>query len=203
MRGVEPDSVVSDAATLVAAASDVAAFERFYRRYVRRVAGFAAQRCTSAEDVADVVAQTFARLIDAAGRYDPDRGEPAPFVLGIAANVVRDLHRREHRHRALIARVAAAEMLDDDDIERAEAAIDAARTAGAVHDALADVPPGEQAMLRLVAEGHTPGEAAAALGISPGAGWTRLARARKRLRTLVLPGSSPHGEVPRGDEGSR
>lgn len=194
MRGAEPDSAVSDGDLLVAAATDVEAFERFYRRYVRRVAGFATQRCSSAEDVADVVAQTFARLIGAAARYDPDRGEPAPFLLGIAANVVRDLQRRDARHSAVVARLAGAELLDVDDIERAEAAIDAARAAASVQGALETVPPGEQAMLRLVAEGHDPGEAAAALGISPGAGWTRLSRARKRLRALVSP---------QRDEGSR
>jgi RNA polymerase sigma-70 factor, ECF subfamily len=176
---------MGDAALFVAAATDREAFERFYRHYVRRVAGFAAQRCDSAEDVADVVAQTFVRLIDAAVRYDPRLGEPAPFVLGIAANVLRDLQRRRHRDTALLARVAASALLDADDIERAEAAIDAARAAGPVRRALAEVPPGEQAMLRLVAEGRTPGEAADALGISPGAGWTRLSRARKRLRALA------------------
>jgi N utilization substance protein A len=72
--------------------------------------------------------------------------------------------------------------------------VDAARTAGAVTGALDDVPTGEREMLRLVADGRTPGEAAAELGISPGAGWTRLSRARRRLRTLVNElGTTTHG----------
>jgi DNA-directed RNA polymerase specialized sigma24 family protein len=71
----------TDADLLVAASADATAFEAFYRRYVRRVAAFA-------------VAQTFVRLLGAAERYDPERAEPAPFVLGIAANVIRDQQRR-------------------------------------------------------------------------------------------------------------
>jgi RNA polymerase sigma factor (sigma-70 family) len=172
-----------DAELLAATPSDMAAFEELYRRYVRRVAAFAAVRCSCAEDVADAVALTFVRLLDAAGRYDPDRGRPDAFVFGIAANVIRDVHRRGSRQRALVSRLAGRGLLDEDDIERVDAAIDAAQAAGRVLDALDGVPPGEQAMVRLVAGGRTPGEAAAQLGISSGAGWTRLSRARRRLRT--------------------
>jgi RNA polymerase sigma-70 factor, ECF subfamily len=182
MRSVEG---TSDADLLSAAAADVAAFEAFYRRYVRRVAAFAAGRCASADDVADVVAQTFVRLLAAARRYDPARAEPGPFVIGIAANVVRDLQRRQTRHRALVSRLSGPALLGDDDIARAEAAIDAARAAGRLGAAVDGAPPGEQAMLRLVADGRTPGEAARELGITPGAGWTRLSRVRRRIRTQL------------------
>jgi DNA-directed RNA polymerase specialized sigma24 family protein len=98
-----------DAELFARAEHDVAAFEVLYRRHVRRVAAYAAGRCSSADDVADVVAQTFVRLLAAAGRFDPARGEPEAFVLGIAANVVRDLHRLTTRQRALDARMSAAE----------------------------------------------------------------------------------------------
>ena len=162
----------SDAELLRAAGSDVDAFEAVYRRHVRRVAAFAAGRCHCAEDVADVVALTFVRLLDAAERYDPARAEPGAFVMGIAANVARDLHRRQFRHRALVSRLSGRALLDDGDTERIDAAIDAARDAGRVRDALVVVPPGEQAVLGLVADGRTPGEAAHELGITSGAAWT-------------------------------
>ncbi|HEY3139928.1 MAG TPA: sigma-70 family RNA polymerase sigma factor [Acidimicrobiales bacterium] len=171
-----------DAALLVAAATDGAAFETFYRRYVRRVTGFASGRCSCAEDVADVVAETFVRLLHRADRYDSTRAEPAAFVLGIAANVVRDLHRRRSRHEALVWKLSGRQMLDRDDIERAEAALDAVRSAGLVEAAVSSVPVHEQEMLRLVAAGRTATEAAHELGISPAAAWTRLSRARHRLR---------------------
>jgi RNA polymerase sigma factor (sigma-70 family) len=175
----------SDADLLVAMSRDVAAFEAFYDRYFERVMAFAARRCSSAEDAADVVAQTFVQLLGAARRYDPARGQPAAFVLGIAANVVRELHRNGARRRALVSKLAGRDLLDSDDIERIEAVIDATQVAGALTDALDDVPPGERQVLLLVADGRTPGQAADELGISTGAAWTRLSRARRRLRALV------------------
>jgi RNA polymerase sigma factor (sigma-70 family) len=172
----------TDAELLAAAPDDVGAFEAFYRSHVRRVTAFAAKRCSCAEDVADVVAVTFVRLLGAARRYDPDRGAPAAFVLGIAANVIRDVGRRDARHQALVSKLAARERLDEDDVDRIEAAIDAAQLTGELRTAISAIPPGEQEMLRLVASGQTPGQAADRLGISHGAGRVRLTRARQRLR---------------------
>jgi RNA polymerase sigma factor (sigma-70 family) len=171
-----------DVALLAALPGDVAAFEAFYRRHVRRVTGFAAQRCSSAADVADVVALTFLRLLDAAERYDPDRAVPAAFVLGIAANVTREVHRARTRDQALVSRLAARDMLDPDESERIEAAIDAAQAASGLYAELAGIPTGEQSVLRLVADGRSPSEAARELGISPNAARTRLSRARRRMR---------------------
>jgi RNA polymerase sigma factor (sigma-70 family) len=191
--GEEGGRMADDAELLVAARTSVAAFETFYRRYVRRVTAFAATRCASAEDAADVVALTFVRLLDALDRYDPERAEPGPFVMGIAANVARDLHRRHSRHQALVARLSGRDLLDSDDTGRVEAAIDAARAAVDVRAALSRVPSAQQEMVRLVADGRTPGEAADELGISPGAGWTRLSRARGRLRRHLPAADEEYG----------
>jgi RNA polymerase sigma factor (sigma-70 family) len=183
------DESTSDSELLVAAASDVGAFEAFYRRYVDRVTAVAVRRCSSAADVADVVAQTFVRLLDAAERYDPTRAEPGPFVFGITVNVVRELQRGRSRHRALVSKMSGRDLLAPDDVERIEAAIDARRTAREAHDALDAAPPSERAMVHLVAAGRSPDEAARELGISSAAGRARLSRARRRLRTqLTEPG---------------
>ena len=182
MRAPPP---VSDAELLAALPDDIEAFEAFYRRHVRRVTTFAAGRCASAEDVADVVAQTFVRLLDVADRYDPDRADPLAFVCTIAVNLARDTHRASSRRRALVAKLAGHDLLEGDDIERVDAAMDAARAAGPAYIALDAVPAGEHAVLRLVAEGRTPGQAALELGISPAAVWTRLSRARRRVRTRL------------------
>jgi RNA polymerase sigma factor (sigma-70 family) len=172
----------ADADLLVAAARDRQAFDAFYRLHVRRVTAFAARRCSNAADVADVVAQTFLHLIGAAERYDPGRAEPAAFVLGIANNVIRDLYRQGSRQLAVASKLAGRDLLDDEEIERIDAAIDAARAAGPAHTALATTPPGEKEVLRLVADGRTTGEAARELGISSDAARARLSRARRRIR---------------------
>jgi RNA polymerase sigma factor (sigma-70 family) len=176
---------VTDAERLAAVPDDVAAYEDFYRRHVRRVTAFAAKRCSCAEDVADVVAVTFVRLLGAARRYDPARGEPAAFVMGIAANVIRDQQRRDARQQALVSKLSTRDRLDGDDVDRIDAAIIAAQLAGDMSAALSAIPPGEQDMLRLVARGHTQAQAAAQLGISNGAGRVRLTRARQRLRQHI------------------
>lgn len=177
------DETTSDAELLVAAASDVVAFETFYRRYVDRVTAVAVRRCSSAGDVADVVAQTFVRLLDAAERYDPDRAAPAPFVYGITVNVIRELHRSRARHQALVSKLSGRDLLAPDDVERLEAAMVARQASREAQDALDAAPPGEQAMVRLVAAGRSPDQAARELGISSTAGRSRLSRARRRLRT--------------------
>jgi RNA polymerase sigma-70 factor (ECF subfamily) len=172
----------SDAALLAVAAHDRAAFEALYHRYVRRVTAFAAKRCASADDVADVVAQTFFRLIGAAERYEPDRADVAPFVFGIAANVIRELHRGRSRSRALVAKLSGRDLLEGDETDRVEAAIDAARFARGLHGALDAASPADQELLRLIAGGSTPSEAAEELGIAPVTARVRLLRARRRLR---------------------
>jgi RNA polymerase sigma-70 factor (ECF subfamily) len=177
-----PEEPGDDGDLFRAATHDVRAFEAIYRRHVRRVTGLAVSRCSCAEDVADVVAQTFVRLLTVADRYDPERGEPAAFVLGIAANVVRDVQRRNGRQRALVERLAGRDLLEPDDIARIDAAIDAARAAPGIRRAIDAVPPGERAVLGLVAEGQSPGQAAHTLGITPAAARTRLSRARTRVR---------------------
>jgi RNA polymerase sigma factor (sigma-70 family) len=175
----------ADADLLVALPHDLGAFGAFYERYVDRVTAFAARRCSCAEDVADVVAQTFVRLLEVADRFDPTRGDPGPFVFGIAVNAARDLHRRGSRQRAIASKLVGRDLLDSDDIERIEAAIDARRAAQELRTVLADVPPAEQEMLGMVAGGLTPGQASTALGISAAAGWARLSRARRRVRSRV------------------
>jgi RNA polymerase sigma-70 factor (ECF subfamily) len=187
--GIEGDGEgAGERELLVRAASDVAAFEAVYRRYVRRVTAYAVRRCRSADDVADVVAQTFFRLITAAARYDPARAEPVAFVYGIAANVIREHDRRLQRQQSLVHRLIGHDLLDGDEAERVDAAIDAAARARGLGDALGSISAAEQDVLRLVAGGRTPGQAAAELGISAGAARVRLARARRRLRGRLLSG---------------
>jgi RNA polymerase sigma-70 factor (ECF subfamily) len=155
--------------------------------------GFAVKRCSSAEDAADVVAHTFVQLISAARRYDSSRGRPDMFVLGVTVNVIRDVQRRNARHRDLILKLAGRSLLETDDLGRIEAAIDAAGTADRLRDALDAIPAGEQEMLRLVAAGQTPEQAANRLGISYPAGRARLSRARRRVRRHLTP---PREEEP-------
>lgn len=168
--------------------TDPAALDAFYRRHVDRVTRFAARRCRNPEDLADVVADTFVEAVLSAERFDPARGEPVAWLLGIAAHRVSGTHRRDRRDRALGVALAGRELLDEDDHERLGRRIDAERLAPAIERALAAMPPGERDVLELVdLDGLAPAEAARALGILPAAARMRLARARRRLRRDLGP----------------
>ncbi len=56
-----------------------------YRDHVGRVTGFAARRLTSPAEVADLVAATFLVALERSDSYDPARGDPGAWLLGIAA----------------------------------------------------------------------------------------------------------------------
>lgn len=186
-----PNDQTSDSELLARAPDDVAALEQLYRRYVRRVAAFAARRATSPDDVADVVAQTFDRLLRSAHRYDPARGPVAAFVFAIASSEVADHYRRAARHQAVVARLAGRDLLDHDDVARIEAALDARSSIAALAEALDDLPESQGEVLRLVAAGLTPAEAADRLGITPNAARVRLAKARRHLRPEASPPGGP------------
>jgi DNA-directed RNA polymerase specialized sigma24 family protein len=84
-----------------------------------------------------------------------------------------------------VSRLSGRDLLHADDTERIEAAIDPARTGPTMRAALDGVSDGEGAVLRLVAGGASPSEAAATLGITAGAARVRLARAPHRIRTRL------------------
>ncbi len=173
--------------------TDPAAFETFYRRHVDRVIGFTARRVSEPSDVADLVAATFLTALTAARHYDAERGEPTAWLLGITSRLIANSRRRKGRESAATARIAGHRLIGDNDIERLEERIDAARSSRAVIKALGSLKPGAREVLLLVgADGLTPAEAASVLGISGAAFRMRLTSARRALaRALAAAGVDP------------
>jgi RNA polymerase sigma factor (sigma-70 family) len=166
--------------------SDPAAFEIFYRRHVDRVIGFAARRVSDPADAADLVATTFVTVLTAARSYDPRRGEPGAWLLGITARLIVNTRRRKVRESAALARIAGRWLIGPSDIERLEERIDAARSSQAVIAALERLRPRAREALLLVSEaGLRPAEAARVLGISPAAFRMRLSSARRALAKAI------------------
>lgn len=109
-------------------------------------------------------------MLTAARSYDPERGEPTAWLLGITARLIANSRRRQGRESAATARIAGRRLIDESDIERLEERIDAARASRAVLDALDRLRPRAREALMLVgAEGLSPTEAARVLGISAAA----------------------------------
>lgn len=182
-----------DRLLLAAARSDPAAFAEFYRRTAGRVISFAARRVSDPGDVADLVAATFLTALESADRYDPDRGEPIAWLLGVTTRLLANQRRRSVRESLAHARLDARALLGEDDIERLEARIDATAQAARARAALADLPAGQrEALLLLGEDGLSPAEAAQALGISGTAFRVRLTRARRAVRLAMdQPPASP------------
>jgi RNA polymerase sigma-70 factor (ECF subfamily) len=192
------DSEPADEDLLRRLSSDPAAFEVFYRRHVDRVIGFAARRVTDPADAADLVAATFVTVLTAARSYDPGRGEPGAWLLGIAARLIVNARRRKARESAAQARIAGRRLIGPSDIERLEERIDAARSSQAVIAALERLRPRAREALLLVSEaGLRPAEAARVLGISPAAFRMRLSAARRALdKAVAAADAGPPREEP-------
>lgn len=165
---------------------DPDAFEAFYRENLEGVRRFVARRVDDVHTAADLTADVFLAAIEHADRYDPRRGEPGAWLVGIARNVVAGHLRTAARERAAVRRLDARELLDDDSAARIAERIDAEAPARAVFRSLAGLPDGQRAVVELVAvDGLAVTEAALALGISAATARVRYHRARAVLRRAV------------------
>ena len=167
---------------------DADAFAQLYRRHERAVTRFVIRRSASADEVADVVSDTFLVALRRAGSYTPVHDSALPWLLGIARHQLLGQHRARTRARHLVNRVAGrTPRFDDDESAAIAEAIDAARVGSDLQAGLLALSAGERAAFELVAlDGLSAAEAATVLDISAGAVRTRLTRARSRLR-LHLP----------------
>jgi RNA polymerase sigma factor (sigma-70 family) len=179
------DSEPTDKDLLSQLSTDPAAFETFYWRHLDRVIGFTARRVREPADVADVVAATFLAVLTAARSYDPGRGEPTAWLLGITARLIARENRRRYRENAATARIIGRRLIDASDIERLEERIDAARSGQQAIDALSLLKPKAREVLLVSADGLSPTEAARVLGISAAACRMRLSSARRALSKAI------------------
>jgi RNA polymerase sigma factor (sigma-70 family) len=168
--------------------TDPAAFSQFYRAHADEVTRFVARRVADPHLAADLTAEVFLAVIDAAARYRGSFGGPRTWLYGIARNVIAAELRRSTRERHAQTLVAGHRRLDADDVGRLVEKIDAARQVRELHAALQALPDGERAVLELVSvDGLTVAEAAAALNIRQVTARVRLHRARQALGVTGAP----------------
>jgi RNA polymerase sigma factor (sigma-70 family) len=198
------DSEPTDKDLLSRLSADPAAFETFYWRHLDRVIGFTARRVRQPADVADVVAATFLAVLTAARSYDPGRGEPTAWLLGITARLIARENRRRYRENAATAKIIGHRLIDAGDIERLEERIDAARSGQQAVEAFSQLKPKAREVLLLVsADGLSPTEAARVLGISAAACRMRLSSARRALsKAIDAANSKPAAELRAPDQNS-
>lgn len=177
----------SDAELLERTSEDPRAFECFYLRHESLVLGFLMSRTRSAELAADLAAETFAGLLEAAGRFDPTRlgGTSAvPWVLSVArytlfASIRRGIVADEARRRLECEPV----VLDDAALVRVEemGSTDA-HLLDLLHDLPADV---RDAVTARILDEREYSQIAADLGCSELVVRKRVSRGLSRLRAAL------------------
>ena len=148
-----------------------ARFEEIYAATYEPILGYALRRCSSPEDAADVVAETFTV---AWRRFEkiPDGEKARLWLYGVARRVLANHRRGESRRRG-----RTTELRD----EIATVSADPV-DASAIAQAFGELSDDDRDLLGLVAwEGLDHSGIAAVLGCSIGAARVRLHRARKRF----------------------
>jgi RNA polymerase sigma-70 factor, ECF subfamily len=83
------------------ATGDEEAFRLFYKRHHGPIYRFALHMTGRREAAEEVVQEAFMTLIQKAGKFEAERGEPQAFLFGIARMHVRRLAERERRYEPL------------------------------------------------------------------------------------------------------
>lgn len=105
----------SDADLLADASVDPEAFGEFYRRHERDVLRFFLHWTRSAEVAADLMAETFAVVLESLGSFRAERGEPRAWVFGIARNILGRSVRHGRVDDETRRRLGLAPVVVDDD----------------------------------------------------------------------------------------
>ncbi|MEV1002371.1 sigma-70 family RNA polymerase sigma factor [Nonomuraea sp. NPDC050202] len=153
---------------------DRSRFEVVYRRTYEQILGYAVRRCSSPEDAADVVAETY--MIAWRRMSELPEGEAGKLWLyGVARRVLAN-HRRSERRRLTRHTELTAE------IEHLYTAPSPHHDRDGVEEAMDMLADSDRELLALTLwEGLDPGEIATVLNCSRNAARIRLHRARKRF----------------------
>lgn len=139
----------------------------------------------------DIVAETFLAAFRQRDRYDVSKPDARPWLLGIAANLIRRHHRDESRWLRALERTGV-DPITDSAAELVEARLSADATGRAVAAAIAALNPRQREVVLLVTWAElTYDQVAEALGIPEGTVRSRMNRARTRLRAALADISPP------------
>jgi RNA polymerase sigma-70 factor (ECF subfamily) len=187
MMSLSPTS--SDARAIRASLAQPQAFARVFDRHARRIWRYACRRVGPAA-ADEVVGETFLRAFARRDGYDATQPDAAPWLYGIATNVLREHARVEARRRRAEERPAES---GDGELDRAEARADARARVPETVAALARLERVDRDTLLLFALTELGYEQiAAAMDVPVGTVRSRLHRARRAMRTeLGLDERSP------------
>ena len=184
VNGSPPRDAASDAAVIRRSLDDPRLFGTIFERHFDSLFGYARRRV--GRDLAEEIAtETFTRAFDRRRSFDFDCADARPWLLGIAANLLRRHWRTERRRLNAYARAADRVAPHPGELPRTD-----------VVAALDSLSRDERETLFLFAVADLSyEEIASALAVPVGTVRSRLARARERVRRqlgdgpLTLPSS--------------
>jgi RNA polymerase sigma-70 factor, ECF subfamily len=173
--------------------ADSTDFSALYDQTNADLLAFLLRRCSTPEDAADCLAETYLVAWSKRDRI-PGGIDGRPWLFGVARNVMRRAHQRQNRFatatKALADEVRTADALRADQLGQEQERLRDAL------NALADI---DREIITLIAwDELTPAEVAQVLGLSANVVRVRAHRARARLRAL-LDASAAENEQPRSD----
>jgi RNA polymerase sigma factor (sigma-70 family) len=180
-------AVASDASLLAAARHDPDAFRELYERYAAAVHQYFVRRTGSRTTALDLTAETFAQAWFVRDRFrDEADGTAAPWVYGIARNVLLMSIRRGALERRATERLGLQERLDRP--EGVEDPVPESSWAQGADELLDTLPEHEREAVRLrVLEDLEYADVASALGTTPAAARVRVHRGLKALKRHLTP----------------
>lgn len=175
-----PAELPVDAELLRASRTDPDAFRELYTRYSERLFRYFTRRTNSEDTALELTAETFSRAWVTRERFEDQRdGSAAPWLFGIARNVLLMSIRRGTVERRTAARLGVLERLDLDGSGDAPGA----GWAEGADELLDSLPLSQREALRLrVVDELTYDEVADALDTTPSAARVRVHRALSSLR---------------------
>jgi RNA polymerase sigma factor (sigma-70 family) len=180
----------TDAELLGAARNDPQAFREFYDRYALWVRVWFTRQTGSESAALDLTAETFAQAWHSLRRFrDLADGSGAPWLFGIARNLLRQYHKHNRIETAARQRLGLAALAEGDEYEAVDERVAARSLAPALAAAVRLLPPDQRAALELRVVQHLDyDEVAGRLGISQNAARLRVSRALRSL-TVELQGA--------------
>ena len=174
-----------DAAIIRASLAEPELFGVIFDRHVRSV--FASVAARAGTDRAEgLTVDVFAIAFDARHRYEPRHTTAAPWLIGIATNVIHRDRRDARRSRNLLARARQRRDVAPDELEDVPARADATAGAATLRAALAALPTDQRDVLVLYAvDGLSYAEVARIVDAPIGTVRSRLSRARAALRRTL------------------
>jgi RNA polymerase sigma-70 factor (ECF subfamily) len=178
----------TDAELLEAARQDPEAFRELYERYATWIRGWFLRHTSSESAALDLTAETFAQAWTAARRFrDEAEGSAAPWLFGIARNLLRQYHKHNRIDTAARRRLGIPlSFAECDDYERVDERDEALALTPRLRSAVGSLPSDQRRALQLrVVHGLPYEEVAGRLGCSQNAARLRVSRALRFLTTQL------------------